>query len=232
MNLPGKDDYIDIHTHDARPVKGVFSIDVLMAHEDRAPQNIPGIVFTYGIHPWFLNEHNHDLLIASVVKQSSDPLIIAIGEAGFDKIKGPSADLQRKTFEEQVVIAEDNRKPVVIHCVRAWDELLREHKKLNPAMPWLVHGFRGKPDLAMQLISKNMYISFWFDFILKPESSQLVRSLPKERIFLETDGADVNIADIYNKVSADLGITVDKLKKQMFSNFNNYLSLIKSPLGD
>ncbi len=222
MNLPGKNDFIDIHTHEAKPVTGIYSVNVLMAHEKREPENNPGIIYTYGIHPWYLDESNHDRLIASVINLTANPLIIAIGEAGFDKTKGPSPELQRRTFEEQVVIAEENTKPVVVHCVKAWDELLRAHKKLKPKMPWLVHGFRGKYDLALQLISRGMYISFWFDFILKPESSELVRNLPKERIFLETDGADIDIRDIYNKVSIDLEISVEELKKILLSNFIDF----------
>ncbi len=225
MNLPARDDYIDIHTHDARPVPGVFSIEVLMAHEGRKPADVRGITYTYGIHPWYLNESNHDELIASVIKLAANPSVIAVGEAGFDKIKGPSPELQRKTFEEQVIIAEEHGKPVVIHCVRAWDELLREHKRLHPRMPWLVHGFRGKKDLADQLISKGMYLSFWFDFILKPESSELLRNLPKEKIFLETDGAEVDIKDIYNKVSKDFEVTVDDLKNMIFNNFIKFFNI-------
>ena len=91
-------------------------------------------------------------------------------------------------------------------------------------MPWLVHGYRGKPDMALQLISKGMYVSFWFDFVMRPESEGLIRSLPKERIFLETDGAGVDIRDIYNKVSVDLGLTVDELKSIICKNFNEFLS--------
>ena len=222
MNLPGTDDYIDIHTHGATPVHGLFSVEVLMAHEERIPEKTPGLAFTYGIHPWYLDESNHNKLLASVIKTAADALVIAVGEAGFDKIKGPSMDLQRKTFEEQVIIAEELKKPVVIHCVRAWDELLRAHKRLHPKLPWLVHGFRGNKDLAMQLISKGMYISFWFEFILKPESSELVRSLPKDRIFLETDGAEVDIRDIYNKVSGDLGLELNGLKKLILDNFKRF----------
>jgi len=225
MNLPGTDDYIDIHTHGAKTVAGRFSVEVLMAHEGKLPTETPGLAFTYGIHPWYLDESNHNTLLTSVIKTVSNPLIIAIGEAGFDKIKGPSMELQRKTFEEQVIIAEELKKPLVIHCVKAWDELLRTNKKFNPKMPWLVHGFRGNKDLAMQLINKGMYISFWYDFIIKPESSDLVRSLPQEKIFLETDGADVDIKDIYNKVSADLEITVEKLKKILHSNYNDFFRI-------
>jgi TatD DNase family protein len=225
MNLPGTGDYIDIHTHGAKPVTGHFFVEVLMAHEGKLPVETPGLAFTYGIHPWYLDESNHDSLLASVIKTVADPLIIAVGEAGFDKIKGPSLELQRKTFGEQVIIAEELKKPLVIHCVRAWGELLRINKKLNPEMPWLVHGFRGNKDLAIQLINKGMYISFWYDFIVKPESSDLVRSLPKERIFLETDGADVNIADIYEKVSSDLNISGEKLKEQIFQNYCRLFNL-------
>jgi len=225
MNLPGTDDYIDIHTHGAKPVTGLFSVEVLMAHEARIPEKTPGLAFTYGIHPWYLDESNHNRLLASVIKTAADPLVIAVGETGFDKIKGPSMDLQRKTFEEQIIIAEELKKPVVIHCVRAWDELLRAHKRFHPKLPWLVHGFRGNKDLAMQLISKGMYISFWFEYILKPESSELVGSLPKERIFLETDGAEVDIRDIYNKVSNDLGLELNGLKKLILNNYKVFFNL-------
>ena len=221
MNFPGKNDYIDIHTHDGIAVKGVFSVSNLMAHEGRIPENTPGITYTCGIHPWYLTQSNHENLLVSVRKTAADPDIAAVGEAGFDKIKGPSPDLQRHVFEEQVAISEELKKPVVIHCVRAWEELLGAHKNMNPKMPWLVHGFRGKRDLAMQLISKGMYISFWFDFIIQSASSELIRNLPGDRIFLETDGAEVRIADIYNKVSADLGVTVTGLKNQILKNFNS-----------
>ena len=88
-------------------------------------------------------------------------------------------------------------------------------------MPWLVHGFRGNEELADQLISKGMYLSFWFDFVLRPESADLLKSLPTDRIFLETDGADVDIRDIYKKVSDDLDMSVDELKAIIFSNFFN-----------
>lgn len=225
MNLPGKDDYIDIHTHGAEPAEGIFSVENLMAHERRAPEKIPGMAYTIGIHPWYLNESNHNSLIAKVITMVSDPFIIAVGEAGFDKIKGPSADLQRKTFEEQVYISEEQRKPLVIHCVRAWEELTGVHKKLKPEMPWLVHGFRGKKELAMQLISRNMYLSFWFDFIVRPESSELVRSLPKEKIFIESDGAGVNIRDLYTKVAADLGLVSEELKAQILKNFKQFFNI-------
>jgi TatD DNase family protein len=229
MRFPEPTDFIDIHTHEAKPAEGIFALDVLMVHEDRLPGDTPGIACTAGIHPWFLDESNHRTLLEKVDEFISYPSVVAVGEAGFDKIKGPALEIQRFVFEKQVAISESRRIPVVIHCVRAWDELLMEHKKLKPEMPWLVHGFRGNRELAMQLIKKGMYISFWFDYILRSESSELIRNLPVERIFLETDGADVDIRDIYIKISADLGITVEKLKHIIYLNYKRLFSFEYGP---
>jgi TatD DNase family protein len=193
-----------------------------MAHEDRYPVKRKGIAYSFGIHPWYLTCENQETMLRRVSEMALLETVIAVGEAGFDKIKGPEMELQRNIFEEQVHIAEKYNKPVIIHCVRSWDELLRAHKKLKPVIPWLVHGFRGKADLAMQLISRGMYLSFWFDFIVRPEASALIRKLPSERIFFETDGAEVDIREIYNKVSADFGIAIDELKKQIFNNYMKF----------
>jgi len=219
MNLPRPGEYIDIHTHDAKPADGVFAVENLMAHEALNPENISARAFTAGIHPWHLNENNREQLLDYVRNIAGNPGLIAFGEAGFDKLRGPSAEIQRSVFAEQVKIADEHGKPLVIHCVRSWDELLASHKNLKPKTPWMVHGFRGKKELALQLIKRGMYLSFWFDFVLRPESSDLIRFLPKERIFLETDGADADIREIYRKVSQDLNIDVDELKKIILTNF-------------
>lgn len=219
MNVPEPGDYIDIHTHDSKPVRGVFAVENLMAHENLKPGQITAPVFTAGIHPWHLNEGNRYELLKYVLEVADNPNLIAIGEAGFDKLKGPSVELQRSTFEEQVRIANDRHKPLFIHCVRAWDELLASHKHMKPATTWMVHGFRGKKELALQLINRGMYISFWFDFVLRPESAGLIRFLPKNRIFLETDGADVDIKAMYKKISDDLAISVEELKNIILNNF-------------
>ncbi len=219
MNSPRPGDYIDIHTHDSRPVPGVFAVENIMAHENRDPGAINARVFTAGIHPWYLDENNSSSLLAYIRGIASSPDLIALGEAGFDKLRGPSLEIQLAVFAEQVKIAGEFGKPLVIHCVKAWNELQEAHRDLKPETPWLVHGFRGKKELALQLIRHGMYISFWFDFVVRPESTGLVKSIPPERIFLETDGADADIRDIYSKVSADLGLGVDKLKEQLSDNY-------------
>lgn len=222
MNLPQPGDYIDIHTHGAKSAAGTFIIENLMAHEERTPGDVSEQACTYGIHPWYLSDQNVDQLLNSVKAVTGFPNLFAIGEAGFDKLRGPSRELQRRAFKEQISISEEIKKPVVIHCVRAWDELLPEHKKLKPKMPWLIHGFRGNVELATQLLSKGMYLSFWVDFVIRQESAHLLRSLPKGRIFLETDGADIDIRTIYEKVASDLELSVNELKSIILTNFKEF----------
>jgi len=219
MNLPQTGDFIDIHTHDSVPSDGIFAVENIMAHEGPVPQNISAGAFTAGIHPWQLNENNRDKLLEFIRSIAANPGLIAFGEAGFDRLRGPSIDLQKSVFAEQVRIASEKGKPLIIHCVRAWDELLAAHKNLKPRIPWMVHGFRGKKELALQLIKRGMYLSFWFDFVMRPGSAELLRFLPKDRIFLETDGAGTDIREIYEKVSKDLAVSVDDLKNIILGNY-------------
>ena len=229
MRYPLPGDYIDIHTHGSIVNTAVFAIENLMAHEYRTPGDIPEQPCTYGIHPWHLTRETIGPLTYNVHSVASSPNLIAIGEAGFDKLRGPDLETQARAFEAQVIISEEIRKPLFIHCVRAWDELLSAHKRLRPKMPWMIHGFRGNVVLATQLLSKGMYLSFWFDFVMRPESTKLLGSLPKDRIFLETDGADVDISKIYDKVAIDLNMSVDDLKKVFLENFKEFFISICPP---
>jgi TatD DNase family protein len=224
MRLPQPGDYIDFHTHSGKEIPGVVFIENIMAHEGITPEDCGEYLCTFGIHPWYLNENNGDQLLKKVNLLAGSANMIAIGEAGYDKLRGASMELQRKFFDGQVIIAEKVGKPVVVHCVRAWDELLASYKRLEPVMPWLIHGFRGSVGLAEQLLSKGMYLSFWFDFVIRPESADLLRALPKDKIFLETDGADIDIREIYKKVARDLDLSVDELKMVIMENFMRIFS--------
>ena len=175
MNIPHNGDYIDIHTHGSVPGEGIFCLENLMVHERGKPSVMKGMAFSCGIHPWYLTETNSGDLLGMLADVAGDPGVVAIGECGFDKLRGPSFVIQRMVFEEQVKIAMEYSKPVIIHCVRAWEELLASHRRLNPSIPWMVHGFRRKKGLAEQLISRNMYLSFWFDFVLRPATEYFLR---------------------------------------------------------
>ena len=227
MSFPAKGDYIDIHSHNSRPEKGIFVLENLIAHEKISPKLDSGMTYSVGIHPWFLTESNQNDNLDFVRRYGNDESVAAIGEAGFDKLKGAPLELQIKIFEEQAAISEEFRKPLIIHCVKSWDELLASRQKIKPKMPWLIHGFRGEKELATQLISRGMYLSLWYEFVLRDESSDLLRSIPLDKLFLETDGSGVDIRDIYKKAANVLTLAKVTLKERITMNYERVFSKTK-----
>ncbi len=229
MILPLPTDYIDIHTHHTDGVRypGVVSVENLVLYEEDFHEPDSENLFTAGIHPWHIEEKSRNAWLEKLKELAGQPNILGLGEAGFDRLRGPAAGLQRSVFMDQARLASEVGKPLIIHCVKGWDEILSAHKELKPVIPWMIHGFRGSIELAGQLIARGFYISFWFNYILRPESRELVRHLPPGRIFLETDGSGVPISEIYMKAAVDMDIAVEELKKQVCSNFYEFFNLRK-----
>ena len=102
---------------------------------------------------------------------------------------------------------------MIIHCVRAWEELIACRKAIRPKQPWLIHGFRGKAPLAGQLLRQGFYLSLGYHF--QPEAARLAWP---ERLFLETDEAAVSIQVVYGRVAEALSIDLQALCDQIQRN--------------
>ncbi len=225
MKGPGKYDFIKIHDHGAQPASGIFTVDNIMVHEGRYPELLDGIAYSCGIHPWYIKEEALEKQLSELRRIASLDNVIALGEAGFDRLRGAGADLQEEAFIMQAELSEEMEKPLFIHCVKGWDELLRNHKEISPRMRWIIHGFRGKPELAVQLLDKGFYLSPWVEWAIRPDSKKTIRSIPPDRLFLETDGFDIGIEPVYEVVAGHLGIKTEKLKEQLWNNFNDLFAL-------
>lgn len=171
----------DIHTHNrqANALTSVINLDLQEANE-LLQTSVQGH-YSIGVHPW--NTHlpiDWDLLC----KLANDKRIYAIGECGLDKNATADALTQQKIFERQIQLAIQVKKPLIIHCVGRYNELA-DIKKAYPeadTLTWIIHGFRGKPQLAQQLIKAGFFLSFGKHF--NQESFDLT---PPERRFRETD---------------------------------------------
>ena len=135
--------------------------------------------FSTGVHPWRSTEAA--ALWPLVEALAADPRITAIGECGL----APSAPAERVG------------KPLIIHCVRAWAELLGVHASVRPAVPWIVHGFRGAPALARQLLDAGMHLSLGEHF--RPDTAAII---PADRLHVETDTSSLPIEEIAARVRA------------------------------
>lgn len=171
--------FSDIHTHGHTAPDIVTSIE---PHQEMTGE-YGKAWYSVGIHPWStsvpVDEHEFELLR----QMAADPRTVAIGECGFDRNRGGSADYQRDIFLRHVDISEKMEKPLVIHCVGRYGMLMDLHRKLKPRQLWIVHGFTGKPELARQLAAEGIAISLGLRS--RPEVADAV---PQSLLFRETDG--------------------------------------------
>jgi TatD DNase family protein len=207
--------YIDFHSHRGEGEAHTLIVKNLFAGEE-VPVSVPsGIYFSAGIHPWHLTGENANELKAALKNTLNHPLVIAVGEAGFDPMKGPSKNIQYDVFIYQAKIAEEFNKPVVIHAVRAWDVLRKAKKEVKPSVKWVIHGFRGKAQLASDLVSGNFMISLGIEGL----SPEVVEAAGLRNILLETDDSGRPISSVYSHLAAISGISQDELSDRLKENF-------------
>ncbi|HEY1056222.1 MAG TPA: TatD family hydrolase, partial [Emticicia sp.] len=176
------------------------------------------------IHPWYINENSAKLQLKKLAGIASDPAIKFIGECGLDRLKGAPLPLQEEIFIKQIRIAEEVKKPVIIHCVKCYNELISIKKIVRPRIPFIVHGFNTKIEIARQLLDKGFYLSLG-GALLHEESNALkvLQEIPLEKLFLETDDKDISIVDIYQKAAEVKNLSLVVMEKILF---DNYLGLV------
>lgn len=207
--------YYNIHTHKESSCPDTISI-VSRIVKDRV-EEIPVIPQSAGIHPWYIYNVSEQLIYLRELAQL--PQIVAIGEVGLDKLAKTPLPIQQEVFVEQARLAEALRKPLIIHCVKAWDELLASRKQLSPDIPWIIHGFRGNGEQAKQLIRQGFYLSFGAYF-----NSEAACAAWPNHLFTETDDIDIDIREVYKAISGSLSLRSETFALQMKENVNHVFS--------
>ena len=149
---------VDIHTHRRPQVPGTAIVNCFP--ESIVPQKEGW--YSVGIHPWYIASFAASLndSKARFEELLDHPQVLAVGEAGLDKLAEAPLTLQIEVFEYQARLAEEANKPLIIHLVKAVDELLKLKQKIQPVKPWIIHGFRGKAALAEEYLRHGFYLSF------------------------------------------------------------------------
>ena len=200
----------DIHTHHLplHPERAIVSYAVGSVRPNDSVAYI-----SIGIHPWHLNGQEAESQLAVLRRSLQDDRVVALGEAGLDRLCGCPPDVQISVFRHEVALAEEYRLPMIIHCVRAFNELLRLKKELRPGQPWIIHGFRGKESGAVELVRHGCYVSFGAKF-----QAGAVCAVPLDRLFVETDEADESIAGICSRIAQARGISSEELAEAVNKN--------------
>ena len=202
----------DIHTHRlyGHPEESIFSYSM----KDALPA--AAVYISPGIHPWYLSGRD-DLERQEqwLVGQLSDSRVLALGEAGLDKLCPCPMEWQVEAFGRVARLAEQTGLPLIIHCVKATGELIALKKDFRPSVPWIIHGFRGKKELAASLVGQGFYLSFGEKY--HPEALEAVLS---ERLLFETDESTIPVGLLYERASVCRNCRVEELLEQVGSTTN------------
>jgi TatD DNase family protein len=218
---------INIHTHHPAGKNEILEVQNLLHHQLSVAETYPEKLFSFGIHPWNVDEIQIADAIQLLKHAGNLKNIIAIGECGIDKAKNSALEKQTEIFKIHVSVSEELKKPLIIHCVKAYDEILQIKKQIKARQQWIIHGFRKGQHMAEQLMQHGMYLSFG-TFLTdelnknKPEFA----SVPDHSFFLETDELDSNgINNIYEIAAKIRNTTVDLLAATIKDNFEKCFNI-------
>lgn len=146
---------------------------------------------------------------------------LALGECGLDKRIEIPMELQIAVFEKQIALAEKYQKPLVLHLVAAFDELIAIKNRLQISVPIIIHGFSKNQQVAKQLIDNGLYLSFGKYLLRNPDLESVFQSIPNDRFFLETDTIEETLQEVYILAAKYKNIPIEDLKEIVNSNFNS-----------
>lgn len=208
--------YYNVHTHPHAESEDVLFIENLYKHFDQEIKEERKV--SMGLHPWYLHLDHLDEQFAHLAANAGRPQVLAIGECGLDKLSSTDWDLQLNAFQRQIKLAQDLKKPLLVHCVRAFHETLNQ---LSPAeVPVIFHGVNNKLSLIQPVIDAGYYLSFGKS-LLGGNTAILntFKATPLEKVFLETDDSTADIREIYKAAAEIRGISENELALQLEKNF-------------
>ncbi|MHA3788630.1 TatD family hydrolase [Flavobacterium hauense] len=204
----------NLHTHKSSEDINIFDIVNRYPYEDI---DVP--FFSTGIHPWYIDEDKLEEHLAIIENRLSMPGCLAIGECGLDKRIEKPLDLQIEVFEKHLRLAKKHQKPVILHLVAAFQELIEVHNRIKPGVPMIVHGFSKNIQVAKQLLDNGFYLSFGKYLLRNEELSTVFAEVPADKFFLETDSMEQSIAEVYAKAAAARNIDIEEVKDIVSTNF-------------
>jgi TatD DNase family protein len=209
---------IDLHTHQQKT--GAF-VQILNQFAQDLPLPGDDHFYSAGIHPWHIGTVDQDKCLKLLEEAAHRRNLLAIGECGLDKAIDTDFAVQEDCFRKQIGIAEKYNKPLIIHCVRSYNELIRIKLETKSTVPWIIHGFQAKLPTLFQLIRHGFYFSVGEKLLLNHLKSEIISTIPTYRLFLETDDSDRSIRNIYLLAAQILKTDEEALAERIALNFKN-----------
>ena len=212
-------DFFNLHTHKGTNQANV--LELVNQYPREFDSEIP--YYSIGIHPWYIDKEQVEADFAIIETKLKERNCLAVGECGLDKRIEIPLDLQQIVFEKQLLLAQKCNKPVVIHCVAAFQEIIETKKRLLISVPMIIHGFSKNEQLAKQLLDNGFYLSFG-KYLLQSRSlgtalETVFKNVPNNRIFLETDTVKEGIEKVYEVAANSKEISIVAMQEIVRSNF-------------
>ncbi len=207
--------FINLHTHFYTNSDSI--LEIVNQYPNEFEDAIPH--YSIGIHPWYISDErvSEDLNFIKTKLQLKE--CIALGECGLDKRIEKKMDLQINVFESQLYLLNEIPKPVILHCVAAFDEVISCKKNSSIQSPFIIHGFSKNIPLAKQLLNQDFYLSFGKYLLRNPEIELVFKYVPNDKIFLETDTISESLEEVYTFAAKCKNISVEEMKEIVWNNY-------------
>ena len=216
--------FINLHTHQFSNLSDVM--EVVNQYPREFDASIPS--YSIGIHPWYIDENRMETELEIIKEKLQLSECLALGECGLDKRIEIPLELQMSVFKKQLEIVKQTNKPVILHCVAAYDEVISIKKEMKIENPMIIHGFSKNELVAKSLLNNGFYLSFGKYLLLSrnfgTDLEKVFTFAPENQILLETDTIEESIYQVYEKAAAIKGISVEEMKTIVFTNFSTIFS--------
>jgi len=208
--------FINLHTHTFSNLSDVM--EVVNQYPWEFDASIPS--YSIGIHPWYIDENRLETDLEIIKQKLQLDECLALGECGLDKRIEIPLDLQISVFKQQLEIVKLTNKPIVLHCVAAYDEVIAVKKEMKIENPMIIHGFSKNEQVAQSLLKNGFYLSFGKYLLRNPDLEKVFTFAPENQILLETDMIEESIYQVYEKATEIKGISIEEMKAIVFTNYS------------
>jgi TatD DNase family protein len=192
-----------------------------------------------GLHP----THNEKFNYEEFKKLAGNPKVVAIGECGLDFFREPfNKEKQEKVFKQQIDLALEVGKPLMIHARNSYKEILTilDNYLMSDGLKLRgnVHFFAGTVEEGAEFIKRGFTLSYTGVITFAKEYKDLVTATPNESILSETDcpfvtpvpyrgqrNSPLNIPLIVAKMAEIKGIPEESMSSTIRENFSRLFNI-------
>lgn len=209
--------YVNLHTHSFLNDSSILEVVNQYPWEFKADI----LHYSIGIHPWYIKKERLELDLKCIEEKLQLSECLALGECGLDKRIEISLEMQIEVFKKQIELVKKTNKPIILHCVAAYQEIIRLKKEMNIQNPMIIHGFSKNEQVAKSLLDNGFYLSFGKYLLRNPELINVFKSVPDDKFFLETDTIEETIVEVYEKARLIKEMNLNELKSNIENNYVN-----------